>query len=101
MWEETCSKRHVVWRADRRCDLVALLLKPPDGQAGDVVPDETLRLRVWGGDAALGRAQLNTLIHRLRKTLTRGWGSTVRRSWRGLVAAVRRGSFSHPMPRST
>lgn len=62
-------EEHVVFLPDRRCDLVAVLLQPPDGVAGDLVPDDALVPRVWGADGAT-RTQLNTLIHRVRKTLT-------------------------------
>jgi hypothetical protein len=63
---------HCVFLAERRCDLIAALLQPPSGIGrNDFVPDDLLIPRVWGADGA-GRTQLNTLIHRVRKTLTRG-----------------------------
>jgi hypothetical protein len=59
-----------VWLPQRRCDLVATLLRPPQGiAAGDFVDDQLVLPRVWPGEAA-DRAQLNTLIHRTRLTLT-------------------------------
>lgn len=59
-----------VWLPQRRCDLVATLLKPPQGlRAGDFVDDAVLISRVWGSEPA-DRSQLNTLIHRTRFTLS-------------------------------
>jgi hypothetical protein len=59
------------WLADRRCDLVAALLRPPPPYvAGEAVPDELLLPRVWPG-AFLGRTELNTLIFRARKDLVK------------------------------
>jgi hypothetical protein len=60
-----------VWLADRRCDLVAALLRPPSGlRPGDFVPDAKLIKRVWPNEAAT-RSELNTLVYRTRQTLTR------------------------------
>jgi hypothetical protein len=60
-----------VWLADRRCDLVAALLRPPSGiRAGELVPDDKLLRLVWPNDAPT-RVDLNTLIYRVRQTLTR------------------------------
>jgi hypothetical protein len=65
------GEQHAVFLADRRCDLIAALLKPPDGiKPDEFVPDELLIPRIWGAEGA-SRTQLNTLIHRVRKTLTR------------------------------
>jgi len=59
-----------VWLPQRRCDLVATLLKPPQGvRAGEFIDDPMVISRVWGSDPA-DRAQLNTLIHRTRVTLS-------------------------------
>lgn len=59
------------WLADRRCDLVAALLRPPAPYApGEAVPDELLLPRVWPG-AFLGRTELNTLVFRARKDLVK------------------------------
>lgn len=59
-----------VWLPQRRCDLVATLLKPPSGfRPGDFLDDPVLISRVWGAEPA-DRAQLNTLIHRTRFTLS-------------------------------
>jgi hypothetical protein len=66
----TLDRDHTAWLADKRCDLVAALLRPSgDLRPGEFVPDEALVRLVWGTVAA-SRAQLNTLIHRARKSLT-------------------------------
>jgi hypothetical protein len=66
----TLDGEHTAWLADKRCDLVAALLRPTgELQPGELVPDELLVRLIWGTDAA-SRAQLNTLIHRARKSLT-------------------------------
>jgi hypothetical protein len=58
-----------VYLAERRCNLVACLLKPPDPFApGDFVDDEVVIPRVWPNQAR-GRTDLNTLLHRARKDL--------------------------------
>ncbi len=58
------------WLADKRCDLVAALLRPGgEFKPGEFVPDDVLVRLVWGTESA-NRAQLNTLIHRARKSLT-------------------------------
>jgi hypothetical protein len=60
----------VVWLPQRRCDLVATLLKPPGNlRAGDLVDDAVLMARIWGQEPT-SRAQLNTLIHRTRQSFT-------------------------------
>ncbi|MGE0324684.1 MAG: FHA domain-containing protein [Polyangiaceae bacterium] len=59
-----------VFLADRRCDLIASLLRPPaPAKPGDWVSDAQLIPMIWHGDGAT-RVQLNTLIHRTRQTLT-------------------------------
>jgi hypothetical protein len=59
-----------VWLPDRRCDLVAALLAPQaPASGGDLIPDATLIARVWPGETAT-RAELATLVHRVRHTLT-------------------------------
>jgi hypothetical protein len=66
----TTSTVTTVWLPDKRCDLCAVLLQPPgDIAPGDYVPDEVITPRVWQNSSA-GRVQLNTLVYRLRKTLT-------------------------------
>ncbi len=58
-----------VYLADRRCDLVACLLQPPQPFApGEVVPDEVLSERIWPQQSQ-GRVELNTLVYRVRKDL--------------------------------
>jgi hypothetical protein len=60
-----------VYLADRRCDLVAALLQPPAPYvAGDFVPDDDVLPRVWPG-RDMGRPELNVLIHRVRRDLSR------------------------------
>lgn len=67
----TGAETRAVWLADTRCDLVAALLRPPVGAAeGAFVSDERLLRSVWPGDAAT-RGDLNTLVYRVRQTLTR------------------------------
>jgi len=66
----TTSRCTTVWLPEKRCDLCAALLDPPgDHRAGDFVPDDLLIPRVWGA-AGANRMQLNTLVHRVRKSLT-------------------------------
>jgi hypothetical protein len=63
------GKEHSVYLPDRRCDLVATLLKPPDGsRAGGFVDDQTVIARVWP-NRAMTRSDLNVLVHRVRKSL--------------------------------
>lgn len=58
-----------VYLAERRCDLIACLLRPPDPFApGEFVDDESLIPRVWPNQVR-ARTDLNTLLHRVRKTL--------------------------------
>lgn len=65
------GERRTLYLSDRRCDLVALLLQPPEPQrAGDFLDDELVITRVWGKQLA-GRTNLNVLIHRVRKDLAR------------------------------
>ncbi len=62
---------HVVWLPDRRCDLMATLLKPPRGAAGEFVEDESLADKIWPGEP-FNRVHLNMLVYRLRLTLSAG-----------------------------
>jgi hypothetical protein len=58
-----------VYLAERRCNLVACLLKPPEPfKPGDFVDDDVLIPRIWPNQAK-GRTDLNTLLHRCRKDL--------------------------------
>jgi len=60
-----------LYLADRRCDLVALLLQPPAPlRPGEFVPDDVLLPRVWPGKPA-DRTAINVLVHRLRRDLVR------------------------------
>ncbi len=60
-----------VYLTDRRCDFIAVLLKPPPPlEAGDFIPDEQLWARVWGKQPS-GKKTLHVLLHRLRKDLER------------------------------
>ncbi|HJL19266.1 MAG TPA: hypothetical protein RMH99_26615 [Sandaracinaceae bacterium LLY-WYZ-13_1] len=65
------GETHAVYLSDRRCDLVAVLLQPPDPlRPGDPVDDDAVIARVWGRDKA-ARTNLNVLLHRVRKDLVR------------------------------
>ena len=66
---DVLGQRVTVYLAERRCNLVACLLQPPDPfKPGDFVDDEVLIPRVWPNQAR-GRTDLNTLLHRARKDL--------------------------------
>lgn len=58
-----------VWLSNRRCDLVAALLQPLAGEAGDFVGDDEAARRVWPGETSKDRAAINLLLYRLRRTL--------------------------------
>jgi hypothetical protein len=63
--------QRAVYLPERRCDLVAALLKPPPPFApGDFVPDEVILPRIWPG-RTMSRVDLNVLIHRARHDLVR------------------------------
>jgi hypothetical protein len=65
------EQRFGVFLSERRCDLVASLLKPPrEYSAGEFVPDESLLPLVWPG-RTMSRVDLNVLIHRTRHDLVR------------------------------
>jgi DNA-binding winged helix-turn-helix (wHTH) protein len=62
----------MVYLPERRCDLVALLVSPPSPHvAGQLVPDDLVIARLWPGQSRT-RADLNTVIHRVRADLLRG-----------------------------
>lgn len=65
------GKREVtVYLAERRCDLIAVLLRPPPPlQAGDYIADDVVLPRLWPG-RVMSRVDLNTLLHRVRHDLT-------------------------------
>jgi hypothetical protein len=65
------SGERSVYLADRRCDLIASLLRPPDGHVpGDFVADDVLIPRIWPS-RSMSRNDLNVLIHRTRRDLVR------------------------------
>jgi hypothetical protein len=61
------ARERKVYLAEKRSELVALLLQPPPPYAaGDFVPDAVLLDRLWpGGEAS--RTDLNTLLWRVRR----------------------------------
>ena len=62
---------HSVYLTDRRCDLIAVLLQPPEPfAAGELVEDQHILTRVWG-KKRVDRTHLNVLLHRVRKDLHR------------------------------
>ena len=65
------GQNRAVYLPERRCDLVAALLRPPAPfAAGDFIPDDVLLPRIWPG-RAMSRVDLNVLIHRARHDLVR------------------------------
>ena len=67
-----------VYLTDRRCDLVAVLLQPPEPfAAGDYVEDQHILARVWG-EKHVDRTHLNVLLHACARTCI-GSGSTAPR----------------------
>lgn len=61
----------VVYLPERRCDLIAALLRPPAPFApGEFVPDDVLLPRIWPG-RPMTRVDLNVLLHRARQDLLR------------------------------
>lgn len=66
------ARTQSVYLSDRRCDLVACLLRPPTPfDPGGLVPDEVLIERIWP-HRTHGRVELNTLVFRTRKELIKG-----------------------------
>lgn len=65
----TLAQEHVVVLLQRRADLMRALLFPEAGRAGDWIEDDALCARVWGAEGG-SRARLNTLLHRVRASLT-------------------------------
>jgi hypothetical protein len=63
------DERASVFLPDRRCDLVAALLKPQGAPPGSFVADDALAARVWPGEPGKGRTDINVLLHRVRATL--------------------------------
>lgn len=63
------TRERSVYLSDRRCDLVATLLRPPPPFApGDLIPEEVLLERIWP-QKTQGRVELNTLVFRTRRDL--------------------------------
>lgn len=59
-----------VYLADRRLDLMMALLAPPEGfRAGEFIPDDVVRAKVWSKHASVTRQEINTLISRCRRDL--------------------------------
>ncbi len=66
---EIGGRVHTTTLSDRRCDLVACLLRPPAPFApGELIPEDLLCARVWPGERN-GRVELNSLLYRLRHAL--------------------------------
>lgn len=64
------GREHAVYLADRRFDLMVALLRPPaEYQAGDFIPDDTVRTVVWPRKHAVSRPEINMLISRCRRDL--------------------------------
>jgi len=66
---EIGGQAHTTALSERRCDLVACLLRPPAPFApGELIPEDLLCARVWPGEKN-GRIELNSLLYRLRHAL--------------------------------
>ena len=76
-----------VYLPERRCDLIAALLRPPRPlRAGEFVKDLMLGPVVWPSDDAKDRTDLNVLIARTRSTFARAGlprGLVERAPWGG------------------
>lgn len=67
---ELDQEERVAYLAERRLDLLILLLRPPAPlQPGDPVPDEILLRTIWPRNRKASRVDVNTLIARTRKAL--------------------------------
>ncbi len=65
------GEEHSIYLTDRRCDLIAVLLQPPEPDvAGGAIEDDVVLSRVWG-KKRVDRTHLNVLLHRVRKDLSR------------------------------
>lgn len=61
------ARERKVYLAEKRSELVALLLRPPAPyNAGELIPDAVLLDRLWPGGEAV-RTDLNTLLWRVRR----------------------------------
>ncbi len=63
------GREHAVYLADRRFDLLVALLRPTGYQAGEFIPDDTVRAIVWPRKPEVTRQEINMLISRCRKDL--------------------------------
>lgn len=63
------GREHAVYLADRRFDLLVALLRPTGYQAGEFIPDDTVRAIVWPRKPEVSRQEINMLISRCRKDL--------------------------------
>ena len=67
----TGARVRSAYLAEKRCELAALLLRPPEPYVvGEMIPDAVLVDRLWPGTSS-GRLEINTLVCRLRKDLER------------------------------
>lgn len=67
----TGARVRSVWLAEKRCELVALLMRPPTPyRVGEMIPDPVVAEALWPG-ADSGRTEINTLVCRVRKDLER------------------------------
>lgn len=65
------GQERTVYLAEKRCDLIALLVRPPAPYAaGQLIPDDAVLPRVWPGKT-MARVDLNVLLHRTRHDLIR------------------------------
>ncbi|NUO49630.1 MAG: FHA domain-containing protein [Polyangiaceae bacterium] len=65
----TGASERTAFLPSKRADLVAALLHPTTGAAGEWIEDDVLCASVWGDEGGT-RVQLNTLLHRTRASLT-------------------------------
>jgi hypothetical protein len=65
----TTASERTAFLPSKRADLVAALLRPSAGAAGEWIEDDILCTSVWGDEGGT-RVQLNTLLHRTRASLT-------------------------------
>ncbi|MBK9032710.1 MAG: FHA domain-containing protein [Myxococcales bacterium] len=64
------GRKVVVYLAEKRCDLIAVLLQPPAPHVpGEFISDEVILPRLWPG-RVMSRVDLNTLLHRTRADIT-------------------------------
>lgn len=64
------GRQIVVYLAEKRCDLIAVLLQPPAPHVpGEFIADEVILPRLWPG-RVMSRVDLNTLLHRTRADIT-------------------------------